>query len=56
MPTRSCPANGDFHLWGSIFVHEVWILLRQRQGLLQDAYRLTARGAEVCDSILADLL
>ena len=28
----------------------------KRQGLLQDAYRLTARGAEVCDSILADLL
>ena len=28
----------------------------KRQGLLQDAYRLTPRGAEVCDSILADLL
>ena len=28
----------------------------KRQGLLQDASRLTARGAEVCDSILADLL
>jgi len=27
-----------------------------RQGLLQGAYRLTPRGAEVCDSILADLL
>ena len=26
------------------------------QGLLQDAYRLTPRGAEVCDSILADLV
>ena len=28
----------------------------KRQGLLQDAYRLTSRGAEVCDSILADLV
>ena len=28
----------------------------KRQGLLQDAYRLTPRGAEVCDSILADLV
>ena len=28
----------------------------KRQGLLRDAYRLTSRGAEVCDSILADLL
>ena len=28
----------------------------KRHGLLQDAYRLTPRGAEVCDSILADLL
>lgn len=28
----------------------------KRQGLLQDAYRLTARGAEVCDSILAELV
>lgn len=27
----------------------------KRQGLLQDAYRLTPRGAEVCDSLLADL-
>ena len=28
----------------------------KRQGLLQDAYRLTPRGAEVCDSILAELI
>ena len=28
----------------------------KRQGLLQDAYRLTQRGAEVCDSILAELI
>ena len=28
----------------------------KRQGLLQDAYRLTPRGAEVCDSILAELV
>ena len=28
----------------------------KRQGLVQDAYRLTPRGAEVCDAILADLL
>ena len=28
----------------------------KRQGLLQDAYRLTSRGAEVCDSILAELV
>ena len=28
----------------------------KRQGLVQDAYRLTPRGAEVCDSILTDLL
>ena len=28
----------------------------KRQGLLQDSYRLTPRGAEVCDSILAELL
>ena len=28
----------------------------KHQGLLQDAYRLTSRGAEVCDSILADLV
>ncbi|MBO7688897.1 MAG: hypothetical protein J6V72_21130 [Kiritimatiellae bacterium] len=28
----------------------------KRQGLLQDTYRLTPRGAEVCDSILADLV
>ena len=28
----------------------------KRQGLLQDAYRLTPRGAEVCDSILSDLV
>ena len=28
----------------------------KRKGLLQDAYRLTARGAEVCDSILAELI
>jgi len=28
----------------------------KRQGLVQAAYRLTPRGAEVCDSILADLL
>ncbi|MBQ4200205.1 MAG: radical SAM family heme chaperone HemW [Kiritimatiellae bacterium] len=28
----------------------------KRQGLLQDAYRLTVRGAEVCDSILAELV
>jgi len=27
----------------------------KRQGLLQDAYRLTPRGTEVCDSILAEL-
>ena len=28
----------------------------RRQGLVEDAYRLTPRGAEVCDSILAELL
>ena len=28
----------------------------KRQGLFQDAYRLTPRGAEVCDSILAELV
>ena len=28
----------------------------KRQGLLQDAYRLTPRGAEVCDSLLAELV
>ena len=28
----------------------------KRQGLLQDVYRLTPRGAEVCDSILAELV
>ncbi len=28
----------------------------KRQGLMQDAYRLTSCGAEVCDSILADLV
>ena len=28
----------------------------KHQGLLQDTYRLTLRGAEVCDSILADLI
>ena len=28
----------------------------KRRGLLQDAYRLTPRGAEVCDSILAELI
>ena len=28
----------------------------KRQGLLKEAYRLTPRGAEVCDSILADLI
>ena len=28
----------------------------KHQGLLQDAYRLTSRGAEVCDSILAELV
>ena len=28
----------------------------KRQGLLVDAYRLTPRGAEVCDSILAELI
>ena len=28
----------------------------KRQGLLQDAYRLTPRGAEVCDSVLAELV
>ena len=28
----------------------------KRQGLLHDAYRLTPRGAEVCDSILAELI
>ena len=28
----------------------------KRQGLLQDAYRLTPRGAEVCDSILTELV
>ena len=28
----------------------------KRQGLLQDAYRLTPRGAEVCDSIFAELV
>ena len=28
----------------------------KRQGLLRDSYRLTLRGAEVCDSILADLV
>ena len=28
----------------------------KRQGLLQDAYRLTPRGTEVCDSILSDFL
>ena len=28
----------------------------KRQGLLRDSYRLTPRGAEVCDSILAELI
>lgn len=28
----------------------------KQQGLLRDSYRLTPRGAEVCDSILAELL
>ena len=28
----------------------------KRQGLLKESYRLTPRGAEVCDSILADLI
>ncbi len=28
----------------------------KRQGLVRDSYRLTSRGTEVCDSIIADLL
>jgi len=48
------------HLWPILTPRlPVWretLEFFKRQGLLRDAYRLTPRGAEVCDSILADLV
>ena len=51
---RHCAA--DFAACGDGAVFREKLEFFKRQGLLQDAYRLTSRGAEVCDSILAELV